>query len=248
MVNRALRSQLLRRLGITPQALSQRAKRIKKRFGPMTTDEAVYVIAHMAGLDLSKFLPLEILDRIRSLVPREVTALAVRPRVHQMKHKRPRIKVSSYPLVQEALLRAGLRIGNEIYPQLFALENSIRRAVEMQLSTSGEDWWDRLVPDEVQRNVQRTIARERRYRHREPRSDRPLYYSNFDDLRKIVLANQPYFNDIIQDFEWFRVRMEDAYIARNKIAHCVPLGEDDSANLLTFQREWARLLTAAGFR
>jgi hypothetical protein len=73
MINRKLRSDLLSSLNISKQALSQRAKRVKNEYGPMTTEEAVYVIAHMTGLDLTKYLPLLSIDRVRSLVPRNAS-------------------------------------------------------------------------------------------------------------------------------------------------------------------------------
>jgi len=247
MVHPKVRSQLLRQLDITKQALSQRAKRIKKRFGPMTTDEAVYVIAHLEGIDLSKYLPLATVDRVRGLVPRSVTAFAIPARRGQ-RLKKPKLKVSSYPALKETLIREGFRIGTDIYPQLFVLENSIRNVISMRLSATGTDWWDRLVPSEVRSSVQRTMTKEGRYRHREPRGDHPLFYSNFDDLKKIVLANRTYFDDIIQDFEWFRIKMEETYMARNNIAHCVKVSDDDSNSLLRFQREWATLLGAAGVK
>ena len=70
--NQSVKREVLGKLKISPQALSQRAARIKGRYGPMTTEEAVYVIAHMEGIDISKFLPIATLDRVRSLVPRDV--------------------------------------------------------------------------------------------------------------------------------------------------------------------------------
>jgi hypothetical protein len=51
--NARLKEALLKKLGVTPQALSQRAKKRKKQL-PMSTEQAVYTIAHDEGLDLSK--------------------------------------------------------------------------------------------------------------------------------------------------------------------------------------------------
>ena len=55
-LNRDLRKDLLEKLGVTRQRLSQKAKAIKVAHGPMSTDDAVYVLAHQAGFDLSKYL------------------------------------------------------------------------------------------------------------------------------------------------------------------------------------------------
>ena len=66
VVNQTIRRLVLNEFRITKQGLSQRAKRLKDTYGPMTTEEAVYVIAHLEGIDLSKHLPLSVLDRIRA--------------------------------------------------------------------------------------------------------------------------------------------------------------------------------------
>ena len=71
MVKHEVREKLLTKLRISHQALSKRAKRLKEKHGPMTTDEAVYIVAHLEGIDLSRYLPLQYLDRIRSMIPRE---------------------------------------------------------------------------------------------------------------------------------------------------------------------------------
>src|SRR2546430_16584592 len=61
----AIRHQLLKKLGdISQQALSQRAKTVKKRYGPMSTEDAVYVIAYEHGIDISKRLDPETVQRI----------------------------------------------------------------------------------------------------------------------------------------------------------------------------------------
>lgn len=245
MVNKEVRSQLLKQLGISPQALSQRAKRLKDKYGPMTTDEAVYVIAHMEGVDLSKRLPLASLDRVRSLIPRELNIPTLRHRQSRSTHPKKKLKPASYPLVEKTIVSSAISIGAEVYPQVFILENSIRSLIKKHLSKTGNDWWDKLVPADVKKEVLRTMSREKRYPYREARGNHPLFYSNFSDLKKIILANQTSFATIIIDFDWFRVKMEEVYMARNSLAHCVSLSKDDISRIALFYRDWARLLETA---
>jgi hypothetical protein len=35
-------------------------------------------------------------------------------------------------------------------------------------------------------------------------------------------------------------------MARNNLAHCVPLNEDDKSRISIFHRDWARLIEASG--
>jgi hypothetical protein len=238
-----MRTSLLEKLEISPQALSQRAGKIKGRYGPMSTEEATYVIAHMEGVDLSRYLDLTTLDRIRALVPRDLSQKLTSKATKESKKKR---RTGSYPLVSTIMVSAAVTMGAEVFPELFVLENSIRELIKKRLSTTSTDWWDRLVPQDVFRNVRRTMTNERRFTYREPRGTHELMYSNFADLKKIILSNQSYFVDVIVDFDWFKVKMDEIYMARNNVAHCVPLSKDDAARISLFNRDWARLLEAVG--
>lgn len=248
--NSNVRDKVLNKLNIKQPALSYRAKKIKEAYGPMTTEEAVYVIAHILEIDLSKYLPIAILDRIRSLVPRELpikpsTQLQAGP-VYPSKSKQKKPK--PYPLVKTVLAKIGENLGSSVYPQLFIIENSIRELISMRLSIKGANWWDLYVPGEVRRNVNRTITKEKRFPYRESRGDHPLSYSNFSDLKEIILNNPNDFQDVILDFEWFKVKMDEIYMVRNNIAHCVPLTRDDISRINLFLRDWARLLDTAGLK
>lgn len=248
MLNREVRRQLLDKLGITPQALSQRADRLKTKYGPMTTDEAVYVIAHTEGVDLSRYLQLDTLDRIRSLVPRQLPRPSGQPQQNKTQATKKKKQSTSYPLVKDTLVKTAVELGKDVFPQLFILENSIRALIERHLSKSGSDWWDKLVPKPVRDNVEQTMKREKRYPYREKRGEHPLYYANFKDLKKIILddGNKTSFADVIVDFVWFEAKMDEVYMARNNLAHSVPFLQDDKTRIALFYRDWARLLETAG--
>jgi hypothetical protein len=206
MSDRKVRRELFNKLKVSRQALNQRARRLKDKYGPMTTDEAVYIIAHVEGIDLAKYLPLETLDRIRSLIPRDVKPQQIIPQSTLQRTKSPkkRQKVISYPLVTETFIKQAVVIGEEAFPQIVVLENSIRALIEQMLSAIRTDWWTTLAPPLVQKNVQRTMEKEKKYPYREKRGSRPLMYCNFADLKEIVVANGPTFRDVIVDLEWFK--------------------------------------------
>jgi hypothetical protein len=243
MVDRALRRDLLQKLGVSPPALSKRAKVIKGKYGPMSTDEAVYVIAHLEGLDLSKYLPLTLVDRVRFLVPHSVALAPSRRTVEKVARGQRRQR--SYPLVSQSLIQISNHMGSEVYPQMFALENSIRELIRRRLAKTGSDWWN-LAPRPVRDNVDRTMRKEARYTYRSPRGTHPIDYSNFDDLKSIILANPSHFSDVITDTAWFRVKMEETYMARNNLAHCVPLPRGDDSRIALFARDWEQMLRRIG--
>lgn len=206
----------------------------------MTTDEAVYVMAHMAGIDLSKSLPLLLQDRVRSLVPRELPTVRAST-LPKAKAKEPRKKPPPYPFVKKKTVETAMQLGTDIYPYVFILENSIRELIKGRLSKTGVNWWDNLVPADVQRMVKNTMLKEKRYPYRRARGDHPLLYANFDHLKKIILANPTYFGDILIKPDWFTAGMDDVYMARNNLAHSLPLDKSDVSHILTFYSEWGIL-------
>lgn len=252
MVKREIRESLLKKLKISKQALSQRANRLKEKHGPMTTDEAVYIIAHIEGIDLSKQLPLAMLDRIRALVPREVSQFTQALRVAKKKEttRKQKSKQGTYPLVTKAFIQKARNMGDDAFPRVFILENSIRSLIKLRLSPVDRDWWPNLIPKPVIDSVDRTIKKEKKFPYRENRGSEPLMYCNFDDLRKIIADNNnwPHFQDVIIKLDWFEVKMEEVYMARNNLAHSVPLSKDDFSSIILFYNQWARLLESAGIQ
>jgi hypothetical protein len=247
LINREVKLGLLAKLHITPQALSQRAKRIKNKFGPMTSDEAVYIIAHVEGINLAKYLPLDTLDRIRSLIPREI-----KPQPISQQNQATRKKIAntskvriSYPLVSNSFIQQTVVIGDEPFPQIVVLENSIRNLIENTLTVIRSDWWIALVPENIQKKVQKIIDKEKEYPYREKRGNRSILYCNFADLKEIIIANYIDFRSVIVDIEWFKVKMDEVYMARNNLAHSILLTEDDISRIALFYRDWARLLETA---
>ncbi|MHB8779603.1 MAG: hypothetical protein ACYC6R_17870 [Anaerolineales bacterium] len=248
MVKREIRESLLKKLKVSKQALSQRANRLKEKHGPMTTDEAVYIIAHLEGIDLSKQLPLATLDKIRALVPREVAQTSEVSQVctKERNSRKPKPK-QTYPLVANTLFQKARAAGDDAFPRVFILENSIRSLIKLRLSSVDKNWWPNLIPKPVIDSVERIIKKEKKFPYRENRGSEPLMYCNFDDLRKIIADknNWLHFQDVIIKLDWFEVKMEEVYMARNNLAHSVPLSKDDFSSIILFYNQWARLLESA---
>jgi hypothetical protein len=250
MVNARIREKLLSTLKISKQALSQQAKKIKERYGPMSTDEAVYIIAHQNKIDLSKFLSIEVVDRIRSLVPKDI---GIREQaIPALKKKKVSTAKASnddytYPLVSKSQILKAKQIGEETYPLVYVLESSMRNLISKQLSTKyGQDWWEKANIKNCRENIEKTIGKEQRYPYREKRGKDKLSYANFDDLKRIILNEQSAFFQIIVDFQWFESRMNEIYMARNALAHSTSISIDDHRRIELFFRDWSRLLENSG--
>lgn len=190
---------------------------------------------------------MEVLDRIRSLVPRQISYKnTIVPDGKKVSRREISAKARiTYPLVTDKFISDVVSMAEESFPQLFVLENSIRTLIERALRPVDLNWWDNLVPQRVQANVKRTIEKEKKYPYREKRGNKKTMYCNFADLKEIILTNQSHFQSIIVDLDWFKTKMDETYMARNNVAHSVLLSKDDKTRIALFYRDWARLLEAA---
>jgi hypothetical protein len=258
-MNPAIRTALLRKLGVTPQRLSQLAKERKEQL-PMSTEQAAYTIAHDQGVDLSKHLSKEEVAEIRGLVM-ELRRTAPAPpaltttTVAQRKKTEPKpakiniriggIDVHDVPGLTSAHAREAKEMAEKAYPALYLFENSARDVIERVLKNAfGDEWWTKAVPTDVQR----TATKNEKAAKREPihgRRGRPIDYVYLNNLAAIVKEQYAYFKDIFPRDSWFEELVKgDMNVHRRVVAHMNPLASADVKNVEAAFRKWARQLKA----
>src|SRR5438552_12713027 len=136
MHNKALKTALLKKRGVTKQRLSQRAQAVIRQV-PMGTDEATYCIARQEGLRLHKFLNTETVARVRGLVS------ALRPggefngrqkattkTVTKIKEIRVGSSLSiADPILPARMIAEAKEMAERVYPILYIFENSVREVI-----------------------------------------------------------------------------------------------------------------------
>jgi len=258
--NRALRHALLKKLGITQQALSLRVQKKIKQL-PMSTEEATYAIAHDEGLKLHQYLESDDVARVRQLQAQLRHAGAGvpnsgKPRVPATKGQRGirfanRMKVTSTILSTTKLSEAKEMAA--LYPILYVLENSMREVVKRVMRAQfGDDWWDTELISGKLKSVQNTAAarmkKESSQRWHQRRGAHPIDYIGIDDLGDIVLGKQSSFfpSVLATDADWFRHFMKELEPSRNVLCHMNPLSETNARDLMTKLERWEALVKEAG--
>jgi hypothetical protein len=247
--NRELKGALLKKLGVTPQRLSQRVAQVKRLYGPMSTQDGTYVLAHQEGLDLTRFLDQAAVDWVRNLVP--VTATPTtrgqsRPRRPTAASTRPVRIAPSLELV-DAMLPASVvadatRMAN-VYPKLYIFENSIRNVIVRVLRAKyGNNWWASRAPAGVQKTVADRKAHEAKTPWHGKRGTHEIYYANFGDLRDIVTKNWVDFEPIFLKQPWITQRLEELEPPRNIVAHSNPLSKQEENRVDLYFNDWIALL------
>jgi hypothetical protein len=251
--SRPLRTELLKKLGgVTPQRLSQLVAEVKRDHGPMSTEDGTYVLAHQRGLDLSKYLDRETVDRIRGMVPRTNGAQAALTPRNAAPPKaagpvsRPIRVGAAVPAVELLLAKS---VADEaarmaaLYPKMYLLENSIRSVINRVMTAKhGKDWWTRHASIEVRKLVQGRRDKEDKVPWHGKRGAHEIYYSDFSDLRNIIVKNWVDFDGILGKQQWISQWLEELEPARNTLAHHNPVSENEQKRLEVFFDDWTALV------
>jgi hypothetical protein len=152
------------------------------------------------------------------------------------------IENSYYPQFDQALREEAESMAAH-YQLFYCLEKSIRALMADVFEASGENnWWDKLVPEQVKINVKKSIKREKEAAVT-PRSHSPLDYTTFGELGEIIKANWSLFGgSVFNDAKAMEKVLANLNSLRNPIAHCSPLAEDEVLRLELSFRDWFRIM------
>lgn len=258
--NKELRAALLAKNKWTKQTLSANVQR-KKRVTPMSTEEAVYLLAHEAGVKIDKYLGGDEVARVRTLIA-QGASLTVTPRPTAAKAKnvaRPpkilsianKVRVSSTMLTAAKLAEA--KEMSELYPILYVLENSMREVVKRVMHAKfGEKWWDTELVSGKLKSVHKTAAdrmqAESGRRWHQRRGAHPIDYVDLGHLGDIIFGKQDaFFPGVLgDDLEWFRNSfMKELEPSRNVLCHMNPLSDTNARDLVTKLERWEALVRDA---
>jgi len=247
--NRELKSALLDRLGVTPQRLSQRVKKMKHAHGPMTTEDATYAIAHLEGMDLAKYLPPQTVDRVRVLLSkvrssnpptsgRRSTSQATRQVVVRIEPEFPKVDT----LLSSAIASDEAKMA-KLYPKYYVLENSIRIVVGRVLEHKhGTDWWQTKVSCSIREKVSNRRKKEKTQPWHGKRGHHEIFYSDFGDLKRIIHHNWLDFKDLFPSQSWILQKLDELETPRNILAHHNPVSTRDQERIDLYFKDWVDLI------
>jgi len=130
--------------------------------------------------------------------------------------------------------------GNEMtnaYLNLYLLENFLRIFIENKaINKFGKSYWDQLtIRKEVKKNVNIRLQQEIQNKWLSLRGKSKIFYTDFDDLRKIIISNwNILFKDLFPKETWITSRLEDLSVLRNRIAHNSYLDKNDQNTIETY--------------
>ena len=256
--NRQIKLALLDKLDVTPQRLSQLVRARKDEL-PMSTEQAVYTLAHEHRIDISRYLSKEETADVRQLVAHLRTgqqAVSRDSNGRQARGKPPPkpvlvsiagINVDRLPGMTAIHATEAKVMAEKVYPTLYVFENSARDVISKVLTAEvGDDWWDRVVPKKVRDKADQRKADEAKDPWHGKRGSALIDYLDLTDLPSIVSAPKawPYFRKLFSRASWFQELVNELNVSRRVAAHMNPLEGDDVKNVEAAFRRWAKLLKA----
>jgi hypothetical protein len=256
--NRAIRTAVLEKLGVTPQRLSQLVKARKQEL-PMSTPLAVYTIAHDNSIDISRHLDGDQTAEVRRLLtelrnrgqPAQPATATRRSSRHRAGRKEVKvtiagIDVGKIPALSQAHANDAKRMSERAYPTLYIFENSVRDLIERVLKANyGKDWWTTAVPGTVQKRAEEHKKAEDKDAWHSPRGRRPIDYVFLNDLWLIIKHNWADFRTLFPNQAWVESLItSDMNVSRRVLAHMNPLPADDISNIEAAFRKWTKQLRA----
>lgn len=250
MAYKELRTALLDKLNISPQALNKQCHKLIAIL-PMTIEDATYVIAHRNGIRLDKYVDEENVGKIREFILKLTTTSSGVPKRAgsdaAVKNIKPRVVRigSDIEYTDEILPQKKLKEASEmaqVFPKLYVLENSIREFIKLCMTNLyGADWWDTQAPRELRDDVSQKMGRDKKDSWHQRRGSHPVDYLDMIDLPRLVSKIQQFIvPNIIPNYEWFKQLVEEVYKSRCVVCHMNPLEENNIKSVEVKFNQWQK--------
>jgi hypothetical protein len=238
--------------GVSRQALEQRADRIRKKL-PMTKDDAVAVIGHQQGVDISRWLDESSLSRISSYVAQLTGTAARQPSQSPSRSAKQKsvsiemagVRIGHIPGLTASHAKEAQLMAEKVYSVLYIFENSARDLITRLLEAAlGSEWWEQ-IPEEVRNQAAKNMKKEGLEAWHSKRGE-PIQFVDLPQLKNIVRdrALWPHFKPIFNRETWFDSVVDDMNVSRRVVAHMNPLSADDIKSVENGFRKWVRQLQA----
>jgi len=245
-----LKDLLASRWGVTERQVYNRAQELANR-ASIKTSEAIWILAAQNQINLTKYLPPEVVDRVRNLLLQIPAPARIAPALPGKVRQAPKTPPKEFVVAKEfkgsdpilpAKIFAEVREMAAIYPLLYVLENSVReflrRIVDARL---GAPWWTTTAQSKIKDKILDRMSDDKKHAWHQRRGSHPIDYLDFSELALVVKNNEALFvPDFLPSVQWFEQFVLEAYKSRCVVCHMNPLEEDNIADVKLKIRKWQK--------
>jgi hypothetical protein len=246
-----LRSILATKLGITERQVYNRARELADP-ASLRPAEAIWVLAAQNQINLSKYLPPEVVDRVRVLqtqIPapsKTATRTSTKETPRAIKSGPREFRIGrefkgTDPILTSQVLNEAREMA-DIYPMLYVVENSMREFIRRIVDARrGVPWWTTFSPTAIRRQIASRMADEKRNAWHQRRGIHPIDYLDLIELPAVVRSNESIFiPNFLPTLRWFEQFVEELYQSRCVVCHMNPLERDNIQDVGLRLRKWQK--------
>jgi hypothetical protein len=245
-MSRELISKILKKKpNIKEPGLQVTLTRIKKRLDLKSIDQAACFYIKKNNLDINVSSIID--DVTRRAVQDEL--VAIRPisviKPNSGKKSPKLLSKSDDPFIENATFAAAIS-NAEIYPVIYLFENSVRNfVVAVMKNNFGDNWWEEKV-EKINTGIQKNVIIRKLAEKEAPwhsgRGADPIYFTDIDDLKKIISTNSAEFRKILAGkYDHLGVWIDEIEKTRNILAHNNPVTKKDRDRLMLYAHDWSKL-------
>lgn len=127
-----------------------------------------------------------------------------------------------------------------VYGAIASFENSARKFIQDRLLEAvGAGWWEKAVPEGVQKQAEKRKTEESQHRYHGSRGASMIFYTQMGDLASIVQNSwAKAFENHLPSIEWARQIFNAVERSRNVIMHAGELSMNDVQRVGMNIRDW----------
>jgi len=239
-------SQILtKKSNIKKPGLQVTLTRIKKRLDLKSIDQAACYYIKKYNLDINVS---SVIDDITRKVVQDGSISKDRFRsstkIRGGKQIRKPVSKSEDPFLDNQTFDTAYN-NAEIYPIIYMFENSVRQFVVAVMKRKfGGNWWTERVETvntKIHQNVTTRKLAEKEAPWHSGRGADPIFFTDIDDLKKIINTNSKEFREILAGkFEHVIVWIDEIEKTRNILAHNNPGAKKDKDRLVLYAHDWSK--------
>lgn len=240
MINKKIINELRKKK--SKSTIYNQIDKIRKESGyTLTRDNAAYALAGSLGIDIGKYLSKEELEGLRN-THTKIREIKIKSKSTS---KTVDLKIQgipkNIPFLEKKTIQNCKKM-SETYQLFYLLENSIRSFILsiLQSEYQSEDWWNTRVRQKIKDAVVIRTKKEKENRWHAQRGGHYIHYTDFRNLKEIIVDNWGIFKRFFPDQSWIISRLKELELSRNIIAHNNPLPQDEVSRIKLYLKDWIK--------
>ena len=205
-------------------------------------EEAACLLAGQLGIDITKIISNEELEEIKKIeITTPIQLLTKKDKISKVVNVKLGKFIINEPLLPKRIIDEAQKMANDVYPRFYIFENSARNLILKIMENKHDNtWWDSKVSSDIKNRVEDRLKHEKNNLWHSKRNVHKIFYTDFRDLKSIIINNWNDFKDIFPRQDWITSRFSDLELSRNIIAHNNPLQADDMKRIETYFKDWIK--------